>query len=771
MTSDIHPIDPEIASFVLSDGDDGVVTEHEHCPLRQKHLADVANTGMLSARGIDRMCSRRELSVPFPSSSSSNVDVVKRFCERGAGMRKLGFTTLACTALGCIALTINRSMGISFGSTRRKYVPGSHPGFVNYIGGKVDASIPDRPSLCDPDIVRMACEVLNNETREFFGSSADADLDFVHAADLSAVLTVNKQSVHDMFSKMTLKDYDSLNPKAFAVSCQELCENLVSSFPPLVVPRMSDVGCYWHTFGKTTGIQFAPTCDVDLSPHKLAEFRFTELDPDKEAMRYAAKAVDKLSPDNHATNIIDKTLDDRGSAHITRSEEELLQTLQYPKVSDEELRRRAINLFRIHPAMNAKAEDNDGIVHFIAPGEPGEKGLGSNLTALSKNISRAFLEGNDAVEKIAKMLGHNVSSLSKVLGKNISAFFAKNVTAWGKNMSTLEKKMEKQVSSFFSNLSKNVSALGKQHTHRKLTSLEPDDSCKFALDGHCDYDTGSCDHGTDCTDCKDCSQSSTDDSCRYNRDGECDEPQYCHKGTDCSDCGTCGSQVPRASSGAISDWKRQTLQNAVKARAVLNQAISGLASRQIPDVVKQWYGNNLDNPTRNEAMRLMNDVKSMLDKVEYKYPGSLCTPSTYAYVYPNTPHNKDSFSGKFIFYLCDYYLKVNDGEQIEALLHEGSHHEAARTDDSQWRGHAMYGRRSCEDMAWECSQGNQDACDKARKNADSFSYFVNDAAKKTGRLGTVEPSGRRRAFVDPGPTSVPPMNCHSFWCKLRRAFR
>jgi len=855
--------DLEAVSFMISDGEDGVVTEHEETPVLRQ--APNTRTGMLSAR-MDRQCSRRELSVPF-QSNPAKADAVKTCCERGTVLRKIGLTTLTCMGLCFVALAINMKIGSSVERSRRKYIAGSHPGFVNYIGGKVDASIPDRPTLCDPDIVRMACEVLNNETLEFYGRSANADLDFVHAAEISSVLAVNKDSVHEMFRKLNLQDYDSLNANAYAVSCQELCEALVASFPPMVVPRMSDVGCYWHPLGIKTGIQFAPQCNVDLAPHVLSKIHFPDTVAAKEDNLYG-ESISEMSPDNHATNIIDETLNQRGSSSQTRAQQVLLQELQYPRVDDEDIRRRVINLFRIHPSINAKVQDNHGLAHMIAPDEPGaSKQRTPNIAAIARNITGTLSKDTLAVEEItaslsrnmsaiSKMMGRNVSalsknigknisnfvskesSLSKAVGKNISNFFLKNVSALSKsvgknissfflkNVSALSKSIGKNISNFFmknvSAFSKsanktvskfflnNVTALSKSlvknisnwrpfseaSPHRRIRRLfakrklvgaaavglsQPDDSCKFALDDHCDYDTGSCSHGTDCTDCRDCSlpsmvHGSTDNSCRYNRDGECDETAstaYCAKGTDCTDCGSCGSQVlHREASHLITDWKKITLQNAVRARAVLNQAITALASRQIPDVVALWYGNNLDNPTRNEAMRLMNDVKALLDNVEYVYPGEHCTPDTFAYVFPNSPWNKDDWSGKFVLYLCDYYLKSDASEQIGTLLHEASQHEAASASVKHWQGTAMYGRPLCKQVASFCAQHNDVACDSARKNVDNFCYFVNDAASSP-KLGTVEPSGRRRhAIVNTNvPTAAPSKKCKDFWCRLTSAFR
>ncbi|HIA02483.1 MAG TPA: hypothetical protein EYN06_01075 [Myxococcales bacterium] len=126
-------------------------------------------------------------------------------------------------------------------------------------------------------------------------------------------------------------------------------------------------------------------------------------------------------------------------------------------------------------------------------------------------------------------------------------------------------------------------------------------SCEFAFDGYCD-EGQSCDFGTDCNDCGNCSSgfannnsgqpsansnssephdpyssarqpkdpypsarqpkapyptsgtsdsssqsnASTGNTCEFAFDGECDEGESCNFGTDCSDCGNCsgGGKAP-----------------------------------------------------------------------------------------------------------------------------------------------------------------------------------------------------------------------------------
>merc|ERR1711988_1565655 len=74
--------------------------------------------------------------------------------------------------------------------------------------------------------------------------------------------------------------------------------------------------------------------------------------------------------------------------------------------------------------------------------------------------------------------------------------------------------------------------------------------------------------------------------------------------------------------------------------------------------------------------------------------------------------------------------------KIETIIHEGSHHHLMSTDDEQYGGKDMYGRRICLEVAAQCQSCSTrvtrqclDACNKARRNADNFCYFVNEAGQ------------------------------------------
>lgn len=189
-------------------------------------------------------------------------------------------------------------------------------------------------------------------------------------------------------------------------------------------------------------------------------------------------------------------------------------------------------------------------------------------------------------------------------------------------------------------------------------------------------------------------------------------------------------QVP-----ATADWRKETLRIALEAKAKIVLTLVAMNSRKIGNVVTHWFGNNDENTTRKEIKRVMAGVHSLLDNVDFRYPGSQCQARTYAYVFPGRPWNKDPRTGKYIFHLCDTYMKAPDGEKIETLIHEGSHHNAMLADDEKWSERTMYGRAFCESVATECMKPNQVACMKALRNADTYCYFVNDAANAaTGKV-------------------------------------
>jgi hypothetical protein len=175
------------------------------------------------------------------------------------------------------------------------------------------------------------------------------------------------------------------------------------------------------------------------------------------------------------------------------------------------------------------------------------------------------------------------------------------------------------------------------------------------------------------------------------------------------------------------DWRTDVAKVSLKAQSYLEKVAQGMSRNLYAREMNLWYGTD-DASTRTEVKRILASVSSMIDNVDYVYPGPQCSPNTYAYVYPNAGrgYTFDQKTGKkFNFFLCPYYMKVDLGEQIETLTHEGSHHRTAYTDDvphPTQSGQKAYGRSSCKTLARYNKRS-------ALKNADSFCYFTQDAAE------------------------------------------
>jgi len=162
--------------------------------------------------------------------------------------------------------------------------------------------------------------------------------------------------------------------------------------------------------------------------------------------------------------------------------------------------------------------------------------------------------------------------------------------------------------------------------------------------------------------------------------------------------------VPPAFSG---NWRDGVAKTMVKAQAVLSWAIRLFHARDTKKSITTWFGKDAytHDGIRKELNRVMNAVDNMLSNVIFAYGDDFCgdTPDEdshiYAFVapfpdpsegsidkcngtYPQTNEvcvkNRDQ---QFVFYLCNTYMNATEQEQIETMLHEGSHHGTAFTND------------------------------------------------------------------------------------------
>ena len=153
----------------------------------------------------------------------------------------------------------------------------------------------------------------------------------------------------------------------------------------------------------------------------------------------------------------------------------------------------------------------------------------------------------------------------------------------------------------------------------------------------------------------------------------------------------------------------------------------------------------MDARSRKEILRVLNSVDHMISNVLYVYPGKGCKKNTYAYVYPKAYKCNEGTqakracttmkkSGKYVFYLCPLYFE-RPREMVETLVHEGSHHATAFTDDVDFEGRTAYGRSACKRLAKADPS-------LALKNADNFCYYIQDTATQVSntRADVVSPS-------------------------------
>lgn len=189
-------------------------------------------------------------------------------------------------------------------------------------------------------------------------------------------------------------------------------------------------------------------------------------------------------------------------------------------------------------------------------------------------------------------------------------------------------------------------------------------------------------------------------------------------------------------SGMTPSQARLNKQKEELAKAYMGIVIRAFSGRQTQAQMSRWFGTRAfsDQPSRKEILRVLNSVDHMISNVVYVYPGPKCKPNTYAYVYPQAytcnegkqtsrPCTTMRRSKKYVFYLCPLYFQ-RPAEMVETLVHEGSHHATAFTDDVDFEGGTAYGRSTCQKLA------RADPA-LALKNADNFCYYIQDTATQT----------------------------------------
>jgi len=204
------------------------------------------------------------------------------------------------------------------------------------------------------------------------------------------------------------------------------------------------------------------------------------------------------------------------------------------------------------------------------------------------------------------------------------------------------------------------------------------------------------------------------------------------------------SLVERVARGAVSvaaahqDWtsaeERLNKQKESLSKAYMSSTIRAFNGKQTRTQMTTWFGSSAygSSSTRREVLRVLNSVDHMISNVEYVYPGPECEWGVYAYVYPTAYTCSTSsqlknnactkYQGRFVFYLCPFYFS-RESEMVETLVHEGSHHATAYTDDVDFNGGTAYGRSVCKQLA----RVNPSL---ALKNADNFCYYIQDVGQR-----------------------------------------
>eukprot|EP00933_Yihiella_yeosuensis_P061897 TRINITY_DN64768_c0_g1_i1.p1 TRINITY_DN64768_c0_g1~~TRINITY_DN64768_c0_g1_i1.p1 ORF type:complete len:610 (-),score=67.78 TRINITY_DN64768_c0_g1_i1:79-1824(-) len=188
-----------------------------------------------------------------------------------------------------------------------------------------------------------------------------------------------------------------------------------------------------------------------------------------------------------------------------------------------------------------------------------------------------------------------------------------------------------------------------------------------------------------------------------------------------------------------SGWRDDVARVTVQADAYVTKAIRHFRNKETGEQVERWFGRaaRRDVKTRKYILYVLNGILHMLAHTRFVYPGESCTPQTFAYVYPRGSRAK--LGGKYVIHLCELYMR-RKSEQVETIVHEGSHHATAFTKDvcsdprdlaegSCRAGPNAYGRPLCKTVARSMPE-------RALINADNYCYYVQDVQGEVSESST-----------------------------------
>jgi len=215
------------------------------------------------------------------------------------------------------------------------------------------------PALCDANIVAETCEGINKLTSSYFGTTADEDLEVVHAAEIAEHIMASPRSVREFLSRFLglqnrEDDQKALAKDAVAVNCMDLCEKLVASIPMAERPPSSDVACY-RPSGKVT-------CDIDVSANAFDGIQFS-LSSGKspavgeerlgEGLDFSQAGLEDSNGSKEVAALKDVL---HNPEHINTTDDlQKLISLNYPALKPGEMTVAICNLFRIYPLNNIVA--------------------------------------------------------------------------------------------------------------------------------------------------------------------------------------------------------------------------------------------------------------------------------------------------------------------------------------------------------------------------------------------------------------------------------
>lgn len=542
--------------------------------------------------------------------------------------------------------------------------------------------------LCAEEIVANTCGALNGDHG---GSTYTDDVWLVEA------LAATKENIGLFWEVLDLPtDMASSEPEGtYKVQCITMCLKVKQHLEELgSCPPSSDVACYTDEDG-------SEQCDLDLSPESISH-----------ATRFEGDI-----PDFRDENELEESKRNAPKGRMLKRAD-----IDYSDI--QVLVRRVANLFRIYPKPQYEHEFDEFEDEFDEDEDYDDEDADGNEYADEDGQHGAFVQGAIADGAV---MGSNASTC-KADCRNDECDYDECFDC-----------------SFCTQVLSSPEVFS-------ATTAAP------AISMKCEWDcvAGDC-HHDECSECSFCNLPSevittkapaTNNACEW----DCVQGDCHHE--ECSGCSFCpdptlppkvvtttakapatGGQggrpisypprfgpanKPGQTKPGLSGWRADVQKRSLEAQAYMNTAIAKFQQHKTGKFMKTWFGPSSfeDQKARKKVQKTLNSVINMLGNVEFVFPGSECKPRTYAYVYPSGSKTKNK-RGQYIFYLCQTYMDAPRSEQIETIVHEGSHHAVAYLDDVKFQGETAYGRDTCKALA-------RSSMKKALNNADSFCYYIQD---------------------------------------------